>query len=97
MDAFVHELFRYVRRSDVKLIHLNDSAKPLGSQVDRHAPLGKGYVYKTSYKGLEALLGYFPDACYVLETHDQPPYAQYAHEIAKVTLTPRAPRHWRPS
>lgn len=97
VDAFVHELFRYVRRSDVKLIHLNDSAKSLGSQVDRHAPLGKGYVYKASYKGLEALLGYFPDACYVLETHDQPPYAQYAHEIAKVrSLTPRAPQALAP-
>lgn len=97
VDAFVHELFRYVRRSDVKLIHLNDSAKPLGSQVDRHAPLGKGYIYKASYKGLEALLGYFPDACYVLETHDQPPYAQYAHEIAKVqSLTPRAPKALAP-
>ncbi len=24
--------------------HLNDSLKPLGSKVDRHAPIGKGYI-----------------------------------------------------
>lgn len=93
VDAYVQDLFSYVRRSDVKLIHLNDSAKELGSKVDRHAPLGKGYIYHKSFAGLEALLGYFPHTSYVLETHDKPPYAQYAHEIAKVqSLTPRQPK-----
>lgn len=32
----------------LRAFHLNDSLKPLGSRVDRHAPLGKGYI------GLEA-------------------------------------------
>lgn len=27
------------------LIHLNDSAKPFNSRVDRHAPLGTGYIW----------------------------------------------------
>ena len=28
----------------LKAIHLNDSLKPLGSRVDRHAPIGKGFL-----------------------------------------------------
>lgn len=93
VDAFVAKLCTYVRKSDVRLIHLNDSAKPRGSQVDRHAPLGKGHVYADSYAGLAALFGYFPDVPYVLETHDKPPYAQYASEIARVhKLKPRTPK-----
>lgn len=35
----------------IRLIHLNDSAKELGSRVDRHAELGKGLIGMT---GIEA-------------------------------------------
>lgn len=40
----------------IKLIHLNDSKVELGSQVDRHANIGKGYI---GYKGLKYLFDYF--------------------------------------
>ncbi len=30
--------------ADLKLIHLNDSRKPLGSRVDRHADIGAGFI-----------------------------------------------------
>ena len=96
VDAYVAELCQYVDKRDIRLIHLNDSAKELASKVDRHAPLGKGFIFKHSYQGLEALLGYFPNVPYVLETHDSPPYAQYTHEITKVkTLHARAPKRLR--
>jgi deoxyribonuclease-4 len=35
---------RVVGLSRLKAIHLNDSRKPLGSRVDRHAPIGKGFL-----------------------------------------------------
>lgn len=38
------ELDRTVGLDRVQLFHVNDSAKPLGSRVDRHAHLGKGQI-----------------------------------------------------
>jgi len=38
---------------NVKLIHLNDSDKPLSSRVDRHANLLKGYISKDDENGLK--------------------------------------------
>lgn len=36
----------------VKAFHLNDSAKPLGSRVDRHAHIGKGEIGKEAFRFL---------------------------------------------
>jgi deoxyribonuclease IV len=36
----------------LKLFHVNDSAKPLGSRVDRHAGLGLGYIGLNAFKRL---------------------------------------------
>lgn len=47
-EAFHQELARYVGLDRVKAWHLNDSLKPLGSRVDRHAHIGHGCL------GLEA-------------------------------------------
>ncbi len=38
------EFERWVGMERLKAIHLNDSAKPLGSRVDRHAHIGKGLI-----------------------------------------------------
>jgi deoxyribonuclease-4 len=35
---------RHVGLDRLKLVHLNDSKKPLGSRVDRHEHIGKGFV-----------------------------------------------------
>ena len=54
----------------VKLFHLNDSAKPFGSKVDRHACIRYGYIWNRNDESLVALL----NRCYdesidlVLET-----------------------------
>ncbi len=37
----------------LKLIHLNDSKKPLGSGVDRHEHIGQGYI---GIKGFKKIL-----------------------------------------
>lgn len=59
-------------------LHVNDSLKPLGSRVDRHASLGKGLIGSDSFKAmmrhpvLQALPKY-------LETPEGPPV--WKHEI----------------
>jgi deoxyribonuclease IV len=36
----------------VKAFHVNDSLKPLGSRVDRHAHIGKGMIGKEGFRHL---------------------------------------------
>jgi deoxyribonuclease IV len=40
----IEEFDRQIGLKKLKLFHLNDSKKPLGSRVDRHEHLGKGFV-----------------------------------------------------
>jgi deoxyribonuclease-4 len=42
--AFCREVDRAVGLKRVKVLHLNDSKKPLGSRVDRHAHIGHGEI-----------------------------------------------------
>lgn len=42
-------------------IHLNDSYKGLNSKLDRHAPLGKGHIWKEDFDSLFTLLDYCND------------------------------------
>ncbi len=43
-DATMDSLERAVGAGRVRLWHLNDSLKPLGSRVDRHAGIGRGHL-----------------------------------------------------
>ncbi|MHB1698305.1 MAG: deoxyribonuclease IV [bacterium] len=43
-DEFMKSFENIVGFNKLKVMHLNDSLKPLGSKVDRHAPIGKGYI-----------------------------------------------------
>lgn len=43
-EATMRELERTVGRKQVVAFHLNDSKKPLGSRVDRHEHIGKGFI-----------------------------------------------------
>lgn len=60
----------------IHLIHLNDSKVDLGSQVDRHASIGKGYI---GYEGLKYFFDFFKklDIPIVLET----PNGSFIEEI----------------
>lgn len=57
--------FRYLRG-----MHLNDAMKPLGSHVDRHAPLGKGTIGLDCFRFLAADPR-FDDMPLILETPDE--------------------------
>ncbi|MCL4428894.1 MAG: deoxyribonuclease IV [Deltaproteobacteria bacterium] len=47
-DKFIAHFDDVIGLNYLKVIHLNDSLKPIGSKIDRHASIGRGYM------GLEA-------------------------------------------
>lgn len=53
VHACLDEFDRIVGLQWLKAIHLNDSLKPCGSKVDRHAALGEGEI---GWEGIEALI-----------------------------------------
>lgn len=49
-DEMWDKFDRYIGRSFLKGIHLNDSVRPLGSHIDRHAPIGEGSIGMDFFK-----------------------------------------------
>jgi len=48
-EQVFRELETVVGLDAVRAFHLNDSQKPLGSRVDRHAPIGAGYIGRAAF------------------------------------------------
>ena len=48
------EFDRVVGLDTLRAMHLNDSRKPLGSRVDRHAPIGEGFLGLRTFRRLLA-------------------------------------------
>ena len=67
--------FRYLRG-----MHLNDAMKPLGSRVDRHAPLGEGQIGTECFRYI-ARDARFDDMPLILETPDE---ERWPEEIARL-------------
>ena len=67
--------FRYLRG-----MHLNDAMKPLGSRVDRHAPLGEGEIGWECFRYI-ARDPRFDGMPLILETPDE---ARWPEEIARL-------------
>jgi deoxyribonuclease-4 len=51
-DATMDEFDRVVGLKRIKVFHLNDSVKGLGSRVDRHAGIGLGQIGETAFRRL---------------------------------------------
>lgn len=79
-DATFAEFDRIVGFNYLRGMHLNDAMKPLGSRVDRHAPLGDGEIGWECFKYI-AQDPRFDNIPLVLETPDE---ARWAEEIAKL-------------
>ena len=79
-DATFAEFDRIVGFNYLRGMHLNDALKPLGSRVDRHAPLGDGEIGWECFKYI-AQDSRFDNIPLVLETPDE---ARWAEEIAKL-------------
>ena len=77
LDATFAEFERVVGFGYLQGMHLNDAMKPLGSRVDRHAPLGDGEI---GWECFRYILGdkRFDDIPLILETPDE---ARWATEI----------------
>lgn len=50
-----------ITNKGISMIHLNDSERPFGSMVDRHAPLTKGHIWSRNQEGLQSLVHYSRD------------------------------------
>ncbi|OWK43769.1 deoxyribonuclease IV [Fimbriiglobus ruber] len=51
-DAVFQEFDHVIGLKWLKLFHLNDSVKPFGSRVDRHAGLGLGHIGENAFRKL---------------------------------------------
>lgn len=49
-ESTMGELDSIIGVDRVKVVHLNDSLKPLGSRVDRHAHIGRGHIGLEAFK-----------------------------------------------
>lgn len=52
VDESIEEIDHLIGLDRLKLIHLNDSLTPLGSRVDRHADIGKGFIGLQGFKAI---------------------------------------------
>ncbi len=52
VEKLISEIKKYIGLDKLKLIHLNDSKKPLGSRIDRHEHIGKGFIGIRGFKNL---------------------------------------------
>ncbi|MEW6602802.1 MAG: deoxyribonuclease IV [Nitrospirota bacterium] len=52
VEKLLGEIEKHVGLDKLKLIHLNDSKRPLGSGVDRHEHIGKGYIGNEGFRNL---------------------------------------------
>lgn len=76
------ELDRVVGLNYLRGMHLNDAMKPLGSHVDRHAPLGDGQIGWECFRYIAAD-SRFDDIPLILETPDE---ARWPEEIARLKV-----------
>lgn len=65
------EIKKYLGARKIKLIHLNDSKTPLGSKVDQHQHLTKGFIGK---EGIKNILKTFKTIPFILETPKEAPF-----------------------
>ena len=77
-DEVFAEFEREVGFEYLRGMHLNDAMKPLGSRVDRHSPLGEGYLGITPFRYIMQD-SRFDNIPLILETPDE---ERWAEEIA---------------
>lgn len=77
----IHSFDKTIGLDFLKAFHLNDSQKPKGSRLDRHAPLGQGTIPLTTFAEI-VNDGRFYHIPKILETPSDPEMALYRNEIA---------------
>ena len=79
-DGTFGELDRIVGLRYLRGLHLNDAMKPLGSRVDRHAPMGEGQIGMECFRYI-ARDPRFDGMPIILETPDE---ERWPEEIARL-------------
>ena len=74
-DEVFAEFEREVGFEYLRGMHLNDAMKPLGSRVDRHSPLGEGYLGITPFRYIMQD-SRFDNIPLILETPDEERWAE---------------------
>lgn len=86
VDEVLEKLDRLVGLKRVRLVHLNDSKARLGSGLDRHERIGRGFLGKSGIKAIvSSRLAELP---MVLETpvNDYKEYAEEAKAVISIAL-----------
>ena len=52
VDKVVDEIDTYIGKERLRLVHLNDAKYPLGSGLDRHWHIGKGYIGREGFANM---------------------------------------------
>lgn len=79
-DATFAELDKVVGLQYLRGMHLNDAMKPLGSRVDRHAPLGDGEIGQECFRYIAADAR-FDGIPLILETPDESRWPAEIHSL----------------
>jgi deoxyribonuclease-4 len=68
---YIREFEKKVGKNKIAVVHLNDSATPLGGRIDKHADIGAGYIFKNNPGALREIVGWvFKNSIpAILETH----------------------------
>jgi apurinic endonuclease APN1 len=78
---YFNDFDKLIGIKNILLIHLNDSERNLGSIINRHETIGKGYIFKSKYgkESLEYLINFSKEnnISLVLETK----YIKYMNEL----------------
>lgn len=70
-EKYIKEFEKKVGKNKIAVVHLNDSATPLGGRIDKHADIGAGYIFKNNPGALREIVGWvFKNSIpAILETH----------------------------
>ena len=70
-QKYIQEFEKKVGKNKIALVHLNDSATPFGGRIDKHADIGKGYIFKNNTAALHEIVGWVSKKSIpiILETH----------------------------
>jgi len=68
---YISEFEKKVGKNKIALVHLNDSATPFGGRIDKHAYIGKGFIFKNNMEALKEIVSWCTKKSIpaILETH----------------------------
>jgi apurinic endonuclease APN1 len=93
----VIDFFTYFHKligiNNIKLFHINDSAVPFHSKVDRHQFIGKGYIFKNNFDPLAIIcnIARINNIPMILETHNSYNYKFEVSTLTKLSLKSSLP------